>query len=442
MPSINLAVQINKNAGSENVTPISINIPGQNLFWKIAVDKYSVDLAPNEALQLANLGNVLYKYQKSLCDIYENDITYRDYCDTYRSNSFLKNYTLSKKLNTFNILFRPDIVLSSDDSFKIAEIDALPGELGIDTFLAKTYNPAYVDATINSIRNILSEFNIQNKIDFIIDKIDSEEEYILEYQYLGKLLKEYGVDFSIYSINEYNGPSENHTFVYRFFDMVHNDQSTIKKILNNVHKTSSYIYPALNHFIEEKLSLAVIHCIEYEKYLLCHMTRDELNILKKHIPKTYLINKKTKTIFPNPIELNNTLLATLGDIINYSKNNKFNFILKTSGFSDCHSTSKGIIDLSNKNTKDISTKFNWTDKFEEHFILQEKIDSKTISVSYFDFSKKQIFSATGRTRLTPYYFFYNNRFHLSSAHIVIRDKPDVHFANDAIVTTALIRESI
>ncbi len=441
MPPINLAHQINENAGSENITPASMNIPGQNLFWKIAVDKYSVSLTPNETIQLANLGNVLHKYQKSLCDIYENDIIYRNCCNKYRSASFLENYTLSKKSNTFNILFRPDIVLSSDDSFKIAEIDALPGELGVDTFLAKNYNPTYADATINSIRNILSEFNIQNKIDFIIDKIDSEEEYILEYQYLGKLLKEYGIDFSIYSIDKYNGPSKNHTFVYRFFDMAHNNQSTIKKILRNVHKTSSYLYPALNHFIEEKLSLSVIHCIEYEKYLLCHMSKDELDILKKYTPKTYLINKRTKTIFPNPIELNNTMLTTLDDIISYSRNNKFNFILKTSGFSDCHSTSKGIIDLSSKNTKNISAKLNWTDKFKEHFILQEKIESKAISARYFDFDKKKILSITGKARLTPYYFFYDNSFHLSSAHIVIRDNPDVHFADDAIVTTALIQEN-
>lgn len=442
MSSINLAFQVNENAGSENITPVSMSIPGQSLFWKIAVDKYNINLTPKEAIRLENLGNILHKYQKSLCDIYENDIIYRNHCNTYRSASFLENYTLSKESNTFNILLRPDIVLSSDNSFKIAEIDALPGELGVDTFLAKNYNPTHINATVNSIKNILSELSIRNKIDFVIDKIDSEEEYILEYQYLGKLLKEYGIDFSIYSINEYNGPSKNHTFVYRFFDMVHNNQSTIKKILKNIRKTNSYLYPALNHFIEEKLSLSVIHCTDYEKYLLCHMSKNELAIFKKYIPKTYLINKMTGAIFPNPIELNNTSLTSLNDIVNYSKNNKFNFILKTSGFSDCHSTSKGIIDLSSKNTKDILTEFNWTNKFKEHFILQEKIESKAISAKFFDFNRKKIFSITGGTRLTPYYFFYANSFHLSSAHITIRDNPDVHFANDAIVTTALIQRNI
>lgn len=171
-----------------------------------------------------------------------------------------------------------------------------------------------------------------------------------------------------------------------------------------------------------------------------YMNEKELDLLRKYIPRTYLINKVDGIIFPNPIQINNKTLVDINNIIYYSKSNNFNFILKTSGFSDSHSTSKGITELVNESSKGILNKFNKVNSFKEQFILQEKISSKEVKIEYFDVEKKVVATMIGKTRLTPYYFFSpdSDSFHFATAHIVVRNNPDVHFANDAVVTSALI----
>ena len=422
--------EIDTYACDADILPARLCLPSQHVSWRIGTESYALPLSRSALDTLMSLGMLCKKYYQSTEALYSENTEFRSKVNFYRTDDFLSNEVLSSTIKSQQIFYRPDIVLSKDEGFKIAEIDALPGELGVHCFLRDAYGLSSENIT-SAIATIMESLGDTKQIDFVIDTIASEDEYMAEYSYLARKLRDEGVTLTIFNIKDYRGPSKVNTLVYRFFDMVHNDQNQIRGILQQIRATESVLYPAMKHYAEEKLSLSYIHREDMEKIFLKFFRRDELEMFRRFVPKVHFLDKLHKTISP-AIQCGSETVSTFEDLIEQAP--RIPYVLKTSAFSDPNSTSKGATlmeDLSKFEVKNLLEKHIYN--FKEHFILQEKIDPLRIETTVVnpDNSQSQI---AGFSRLTPFYFLQNGRYEYISAHIVIRENNiDVHFASDATV---------
>jgi hypothetical protein len=426
--------EIDSYARDAGILPARLCLPSQHVSWRIGTESYTLPLSKNILDSLMSLGTLCEKCYRSLEALYSENAEFRNRINFYRTDNFLSNSVLASKIKSQQIFYRPDIVLSKDGGFKIAEIDALPGELGVHCFLRDAYGLSSSNI-ISAILTITESLGDAKQIDFVIDTIASEDEYIAEYSYLARKLKDVGVTLTIFNINDYQGPSIAGTLVYRFFDMVHNDQNQIKNTLQRVQDTESVLYPALKHYTEEKLALSYLHREDAEEVFLRFFRHDELEILRGVVPKTHFIDKVNKVISP-AIQCDGKTIRTFAELVEQAPH--IPYVLKTSAFSDSNSASKGatlLEGLPKEQARELFEKHIY--RFEEHFILQEKIDPLPIKTMVMnpDDSQSQI---VGFSRLTPFYFLQNGQYEYTSAHIVIRaNSIDVHFAPDATVIPAI-----
>lgn len=423
----------NSLAKQSRILPKRLCLPGQNVSWRIGKESYQLPFSNKIRERLALLGMLCKKYHDAVEDLFFHDTEFRKKVNMYREKSFLDNFNRAKDLSSGNIFYRPDLVITEDSQFKIAEIDALPGELGVHSFLLNAYGSS-VNKIVQSFEDVLKKFQLSQSIDFVIDSIISEDEYVAEYTYLASCLSRSDITMRIYNINEYSGPEREGVLVYRFFDMVRNNQVQIHTILDRIKETKSYLYPPIKHYLEEKFSLSCVHDKNVETIFLRHFTNEELSLFRDLLPKVHYLDKQSRLIFP-PIQYNGSSVVNFSDLALLAPN--IPYVLKTSAFSDQFSTSKGAILLEGLSKEQINSLLEeHINKFDEHFILQEKITPLIVGVQVVD-SNGINQEVRGFSRLTPFYFVQKRKIALVSSHIVIREKNfDVHFASDSVVIPA------
>lgn len=423
----------NNYAKKDSIIPIRLQLPQQNVSWLIGQYPYKLSLSSENLESFHNLGNLCAKYHDFLDDLFGSSKAFQSVCNHYRNDAFIENYFLSKHKNWRHVIYRPDLVLSDDLNFKIAEIDGLPGQLGIHSFLLKAYLlEKLANEMLLAFKYLLSHLRLSSHIDFVIDAIALEDEYVAEYKFLARSLKEFGIQFEIFLFDQYKGPKHPRTFVYRFFDMVHNDQVKINQTLNEILNSGSYLYPPFKHYLEEKLSMGYLHNERTEDIAHKYFTVNELTTLRNHLPKVHYLDKTLKVIDPPLLGEEGSVIQTFEALVNQTPH--VPYVLKTSGFSDRASKSKGTILLEGLSTEKLSYLFNeYIYRFNEHFIIQEKISPLTLSIPAFELGGVPTI-VKGSSRLTPFYFMKNGgQFTCCSADLVVRMADDVHFAPDASV---------
>lgn len=417
------------------ILPERLCLPDQHVSWRIGRESYRLPFSEAFQKQFFSLGTLCGKYHDAIEALFLSDEDFRKRVNIYRGEAFLDNCHNAASLSTGHIFYRPDLVLTEDSRFKMAEIDALPGELGVHCFLLAAYGIA-LDGILDSFKNVLEELQLSQTIDFVIDPIASEDEYTAEYKYLADRLNTVGIKMNIYNIQEYRGPKAERTLVYRFFDMVRNDQSRVHDIIDRIRATESYLYPPIKHYLEEKLSLSYVHDKNVENIFLRYFTEDELSLFRSLLPRVHYLNKNARSIQP-PLLINGTSVDSFSSLVAHAPH--IPYVLKTSAFSDQFSTSKGAILLEGLSKEQLARLIEERIyKFDENFILQEKIQSQTIEVETLDSDSTER-TLKGFSRLTPFYFKRGKRYALASSHIVIREnKFDVHFASDSTVIPAIL----
>lgn len=423
---------INSRAHDAEIIPERLCIPHQGVSWRIAESALPLPVR-NARSAYETVGNMCRKYHDTICQIYAENALFASVIDTYRDSCFLENVRLSASVPTMQLFYRPDLIVAQNGTFKIAEIDALPGEIGINCFLRDAYGDSHTPL-VEAIHDALVAERGIHQIDFVIDAISSEDEYRAEYGYLATCLSRVGIMLSIYGIREYTGPKEQKTLVYRFFDMVHNDADVIESILMRVAETQSVLYPPLHHYTEEKLSMSTIHDTSYESFFLRQFEPQELALFRSLVPRVHWLDKESHAITPS-IEIDGRIIRTFGDLANLAPD--IPFILKTSGFSDGQSNSKGARSLAGCSREEVySLLEEHIVRFDEHFILQKQVFPARL-ITHILTPDGSASALRGYGRLTPFCFPVGDEFRVVSAHMVIRDAIDVHFAQDASVIPIL-----
>lgn len=272
-----------------------------------------------------------------------------DYFDNGKPEWLVKHSISKQVLGTMPAVLRPDL-LPTANGFALTEWDAVPGGIGLTAFLNEIYlgkdHSSMVDSFGESLKSAC-EANENNDSKLAIVVSQEAETYLPEMEWLAEKLrlKDYWVqvcspsDLTITESGVFlNG--ERIGLLYRFWELFDHEQvPEMKEFARLVEEEKLVITPPMRPFQEEKLSLALFHHHRLQAFWEENLSRDELLLLRRIIPKTWILDP---AIVPPGAVVNGPLLKgePLGNWMDLAKASKKEriLIIKASGF---HETAWG-----------------------------------------------------------------------------------------------------
>lgn len=377
--------------------------------------------------QLLGLGNVLHRFHQASDEIYRRSGKgnvapwLANLLDKGKPQWMIDHQRSGKTSQQFPRVIRPDLLLT-EHGLALAEIDSVPGGIGITAWLSQTYTQAGYEI-IGGANGMLRGFEKLLDQETIIAISEESADYLPEMQWLISQIKNS-------EIIKAEDLTENETrAIYRFFELF--DFKNIAA-LPSLTKANHAITAPIKPHLEEKLWLALFHTPGLQGLWKKHLRHSHLKRLQKLIPQSWIVRD---TELPPEAELPKLSAHSWHEVAGFSQS-KRKLVLKISGFHETSWGSRGVHighDLSaaewsaNIQHALSDTHSNW--------LMQEFAESKIVEQPYFD-SQGNVKIMNGRVRLCPYYFTDaegHTSLHGCLATIVPDDKKKIHGMSDAIL---------
>jgi len=328
-------------------------------------------------------------------------------------------------------VIRPDIILT-DDGFTIAELDSVPGGIGLTAWLGDIY-AGYGAQILGGKDGMLDGFaSIFPGGDIVVSEEAST--YRPEMEWIAAKLNATRGETGSWRVVDTNPRDDWAARVYRFFELF--DLANIgcapqlqQKALDGELSVTPPFKPAL----EEKMWFALFWLKPLEEFWLRELGERALVALRKVIPYTWLVD-------PQPLPYN-AVLPRL-DVQNWAEVGKFSqkqraLILKISGFSENAWGSRGVIVAQDEPQKQWQEELQRAlGEFGTHpHILQQFHTGRLVEQEYLDETTGALRRMRGRVRLCPYYFVGEKETKCGGALATIcpDDKKLLHGMTDAIL---------
>lgn len=377
-----------------------------------------------------------------------------DYLDRGKPEELTRISRSKKCKGRIPPVIRPDLLVT-EDGFKITELDSVPGGIGLTAYLNTLYEA-------NSDRSILGGNGSMEKTFYrrlaslspskdnpVIAIVVSEESatYKPEMDWLASRLQMLG--YRVFSLHtdqvfplggalyfDIDGNPEKIDVVYRFFELF--DLANIK--------TSQYIVeawendeialdPPLKPFFEEKSGLALYHHHLLGAFWQENIPKKSRKTLDGLIPKSWIVDPAPLppgAVIDGPQAQGQPLHHWM-DLAEASQKER-NLVLKISGFHESAWGSRSVV-IGNDVSKD-----DWTRSLQDAcdaavthpHIIQEFHKSIRLKHPLYS-SEGEVYEASGRLRLNPYYFVFGDSVELAGALATFcpPDKKIIHGMEDA-----------
>jgi len=329
-------------------------------------------------------------------------------------------------------ILRPDLVLT-EDGFTIAEIDSVPGGIGLTAWL----NQAYAglehdvlggpDGMLEGFRDILPGGDI----------IVSAEAatYRPEMDWLaGQLNQKFGDDKISWRVMDADPRGDWQPRIYRFFELF--DLANVPAagpLLQARAARTIEITPPIKPALEEKLWFALFWIKPLEGFWRRELGERAHLALQKVIPYTWLLDPEP---LPRHAVLPRIDAHSWDEVAGFSQK-KRRFILKISGFSEQAWGSRGVVVASDLPQKEWESELRSAlDDFPHRpHILQEFHPGRLVEEQFWTPAGGSIQPMRGRVRLCPYYFVGQKSVTCGGALATIcpDDKKLLHGMRDAIL---------
>lgn len=336
-------------------------------------------------------------------------------------------------------VIRPDLVLT-EDGFAIAELDSVPGGIGLTAWLGETYANLGHDI-LGGAGGMLDGF--QSITPGGADIVISEESatYRPEMQWLAARLNPRFAPQTWRVLDAGNVPPgfEWQPTVYRFFELF--DLPNIPCAPDLIQAASPAapdtapsirLTPPLKPFLEEKLWFALFWLRPLREFWRRELSERHFLALQKSIPYTWLADP---TPLPPHAVLPQLEVHDWSEVAAFSQKER-ELILKISGFSELAWGSRGVhmaADLPQPEWRAVLERA--LACYERHpYILQRFRKGRLIAQPYVDTAGEPRVMQ-GRVRLCPYYFLAGGKARLGGALATLcpADKKLLHGMRDAIL---------
>ncbi len=438
-------------AESEKLDAIRAALPAEGLFadrdWLISPDPFPI--SEKFVSELEQLGHRLFVFQRACNQLYQ--LSFRGkhpgwiakYLDAGKPAKLVELSRQKIFRDELPRVIRPDLILT-EKSYIIAEMDSVPGGIGLTAWLNRTYSALGQDV-IGGEDGMLDGF--QKVLPSGGDILVSEESatYRPEMGWLAAQLNQHRTSNIEHPISNWrvlgaeNYESQPGHDVYRFFELF--DLPNIPKIealLKSASDGKVRVTPPIKPFLEEKMWFALFWLKPLREFWRRELGEKYFLKLQEVIPYTWLLDP---TPLPQHAVIPRLEIHDWREAAKFSQKER-DLLLKVSGFSPLGWGSRGVAlgaDLPHSEwEKRIDHALN--NFAAQPTILQQFHKGSLFEHRYYENENAEVRSMKGRVRLCPYYFVEGDRVKLRGAltTIVPADKKLIHGMRDGIMVPTSI----
>ncbi|MBV9009830.1 MAG: hypothetical protein JO354_11800 [Verrucomicrobia bacterium] len=438
-------------------------IPAEGLFaekeWLISPEAFAI--TEKVAAELEQLGHRLFKFQRACNQLYQLSARGKQpawiagYLDAGKPAELVELSRAKIFRDELPRVIRPDLILA-DNGYTIAEIDSIPGGIGLTAWLNRTYAGLGQDV-IGGEHGMLDGFRsvLPNGGDIIVSQESAT--YRPEMEWLARELTSSGaqsrdageVTFQVAQrdssaslgmtdtwrvCDAENYQPQNSRDVYRFFELF--DLPNIPNsgaLLKAAAQGAVRVTPPLKPYLEEKLWFALFWLAPLREFWRRELGEKYFIKLQQVIPYTWLLDP---TPLPQHAVIPRVEIHDWREAAKFSQKQR-DLLLKVSGFSPLGWGSRGVAlgaDL---------PQAEWQRRLDEALsnfhakptIMQQFHKGALFEHPYFEGENGELRTMKGRVRLCPYFFVEADRVHMRGAltTIVPADKKLIHGMRDGIL---------
>ena len=431
----------------DRLAAIRAAFPKEGLFaekeWLLSPDAFSID--KKFLADLEQLGHRLFVFQRACNQLYQLSVKGKQpewiarYLDAGKPKELIEFSRRREIRDDLPQVIRPDLILT-EKGYVIAEIDSVPGGIGLTGWLNETYS-SFDKPIIGGADGMLEGFRavVPNGADIVISQESAT--YRPEMEWLATRLNQnqtstidHPKSNSWRVVAAENYEPQDGRAVYRFFELF--DLPNIPGIENTLRASAEgriTITPPIKPYLEEKMWFALFWLQPLREYWRRQLGEKYFIKLQEVIPYSWLLDP---TPLPQHAVIPRLEIHDWHEAAKFSQKDR-DLLLKVSGFSPLGWGSRGIAlgsDLPHAE---------WEKQIEHALatfessptILQKFHKGALFQHDYWDPESGELKAMKGRVRLCPYYFVERDCVKLRGALATIApaDKKFLHGMTDAIL---------
>ena len=428
----------------DRLARIRAAFPKEGLFaekeWLLSPEAFPIE--KKFLADLEQLGHRLFVFQRACNQLYQLSVKGKQpewvarYLDAGKPKELIEFSRRKQIRDELPRVIRPDLILT-EKGYIIAEIDSVPGGIGLTDWLNQTYS-SFDNDIIGGASGMLDGFRavVPNGVDIVISQESAtyrpEMEWLAERLDQTAHLEHQTSPWRVTQAENYE-PQDGRA-VYRFFELF--DLPNIPEIDNTLRANAEgriTITPPIKPYLEEKLWFALFWLQPLREYWRRELGEKYFMKLQEVIPYSWLLDP---TPLPQHAVIPRLEIHDWHEAAKFSQKDR-ELLLKVSGFSPLGWGSRGVAlgaDLPHAD---------WEKRIEQALetfesnptILQKFHKGALLEHPYWDPDSGQLKTMKGRVRLCPYYFVESDRVRLRGALATIApaDKKFLHGMTDAIL---------
>jgi hypothetical protein len=456
-------------AQSDRLDAIRSAFPKEGLFaekdWLLSPDAFLIE--KKFCAELEQLGHRLFVFQRACNQLYQLSVKGKQpawvarYLDAGKPKELIEFSRRNKIRDDLPRVIRPDLILT-EKGYIIAEIDSVPGGIGLTGWLNQTYS-TFDNEIIGGADGMLDGFRtvLPNGGDIVISQ--EAATYRPEMEWIAARLNQKinaspgnpiaaGVDRGLHPAGINHPPSYNWRVVaaanyepqdgravYRFFELF--DLPNIPGIENTLRANAEgriTITPPIKPYLEEKMWFALFWMQPLHEFWRRELGEKYFSKLQEVIPYSWLLDP---TPLPQHAVIPRLEIHDWREVSKFSQKDR-DLLLKVSGFSPLGWGSRGIALGADLPHAEWEKRINHAlETFESApTIIQRFHKGSLFDHRYWDQDSGELKTMKGRVRLCPYYFVERDRVRLRGALATIApaDKKFLHGMSDAILVPSKV----
>ncbi len=426
--------------------------PSEGLFaekdWLLSPEPFAIE--GKFRADLERLGHQLFVFQRACNQLYQQSAKGKQpawvarYLDLGKPVELVELSRSKEFREALPAVIRPDLVLT-DDGWTIAEIDSVPGGIGLTAWLNQTYAGLGAEV-IGGAEGMLDGFAgiLPRGGDVVVSEESAtyrpEMEWLVRQlsarvgrsgeEEAGKL--ETRPTWAVASAEDYR--LQQGRDVYRFFELFDlPNLPGIEALLQAAEQGDVRVTPPLKPYLEEKMWFALFWLQPLREFWRRELGDKYFRQLQGMIPYTWILDP---TPLPQHAVIPRLEIHRWEEAAQFSQKER-DLLLKVSGFSPLGWGSRGVAlgaDLPHAE---------WQQRIADALkdferaptIMQQFHKGRLFDHPYWDAETEELRTMRGRIRLSPYYFVDEKRAQLQGALATIcpADKKLLHGMRDAIL---------
>lgn len=425
---------------SDRRTAIREARPAESLFaekdWLLSPEPFVLDAKLRADLE--RLGHQLFVFQRACNQLYQQSVKGKQpawvarYLDLGKPAELIGFARRKSLRDALPRVIRPDLVLT-DEGWTIAEIDSVPGGIGLTGWLNQTYAGLGADV-IGGATGMLDGFAtvLPQGGDIVIS--EESATYRPEMEWLVRQLNASFPERSWKVESAANYAPRSGRDVYRFFELFDLPNIPgISALLEASARNDLTVTPPLKPFLEEKMWFALFWLQPLRNFWQRELGDKYFRQLQRMIPYTWILDP---TPLPQHAVIPRLEIHDWREAAQFSQKER-DLLLKVSGFSPLGWGSRGVAlgaDLPHSEWQQrIAAALEGFER--EPTIMQQFHKGRLFDHPYWDGETEELKTMRGRVRLSPYYFVEEQKVILRGALATIcpADKKLLHGMRDAIL---------